>query len=332
MDKLNRETEGWKRAIADLKLRYETEEKRQQETLDAINRAIATAASNMERHKKELDKSIKEHLAQNNLSWKRIKLVEAIINAELNDSRLTKKQQEKIRGEITRVASITKEINQLEQRKDNLELETSRLIEMKRAHTVSVDKLNQTEDDVSRSIFRLSSMKETLDSEVAATIARLNYMNKELDERIENFYMTHLILDFLFDPQRVTNEDLDVLANIININRDNRLGMQPRQIADSQLARKYKRRLPTVYRNFAKHKVNLDLVRKVLAYLLTPLVQDEMVSRYDYNMLKRGCEVTRIDGVMKIRSINPPRPRPVSSEPPVVVIFKKSDTNPLQKH
>ena len=321
LDKLNRKTDGWKRAITDLKLRYETEEKRRQETLDAINRAVATAASNMERHKKEVEISMKEHLAQHNLSWKRIKLVEAIIDAGLHDGRLTRKQQEKIRSEITGVASITNEINQLEQKKNNLELETSRLIEMTRAYTESVDKLNQTEDDVSRSIFRLSSMKEKLVSEVAAVIARLNDMNKELDERIENFYITHLIIDFLFDPQRVTNEDFDVLVNSMTIIRDNRLSMQPRQSAISRLAMKYKGRLPSVYRNFDKHKVNLDLARKALAYLLIPLVKDEMVARYDYDMLKAGYEVSRIGGVTKIRPIN--RPSPVSSEPPIVVIFKK---------
>jgi len=327
-DKLNREIEEKERAMGDLKPRYEAEEKRRQETLDAISRAIAAATTNMERYKKELDTSMKEHLAQNNLSWKRIKLVEAIIDAGMNNNRLTTKQQEKIRSEITRVASITKEINQLEQKQSSLELEISHLVARRKAYTESVEKLRQSESDLSRSTFRLANMKGELDSELASATVRLNDINKELDERVENFYITHLILHFLFDPQSVTNEDFDVLVNIMNIIRNNRLGMQPRQSAASRLTIKYKGRLPSVYRKFDEHKVNIDIARKVIAYILVPLVKDEIVSRYDDNMLKAGYEVSRTGSVTSFKPVNPPRARN-SGRP--IVIHTTADGKLIQK-
>jgi hypothetical protein len=265
---LNREIKVTERAMSDLKSRYEAEEERKRETLDAISRAIAVATNNLEKQRKELDGTMKEHLARNKLSWKRIKLVEAILDTALGDSRLTRKQQDKIKNEIARAASVTREINELVQKKNSLEVEISHLIEMKRAHAESVDKLGKTEGDLSKSVFWLSNTKAELDSQVAAATVQLNDINKEIDEKSENFYMTHLILDFLFDPQSVTNEDFSVLTNMMNIIRNNRLGIQPRQSTGGQLTIKYKGRLPIVYRNLDKHNVNVYVARKTFAYLL----------------------------------------------------------------
>jgi len=125
-----------------------------------------------------------------------------------------------------------------------------------------------------------------------------------------------LILDFLFDCKRLTTEDLDRLVSIMLTLRQERLGVSPRITEAGGII--YKHELPRIYTDFWAQKPNVNAIREAFAFLLAPLLKDDLVSKYEYDMAKSGYEVIREGRVTKFKAINPPAA--ISNKPIVIRI------------
>jgi hypothetical protein len=287
-----------------LQNKYDGEQKRSEEILASVTAAIASAREDFHKQQRSLRLELNEYLVNSKLSWRRIRLIEAVIDTGLKGSGLTSKQREKIRSEIISAGSINSEIDELETKRNKLKSKVKQLSTSLKTSTREVNKLRETMKDLTESMNKVINTKRDIDHELALANTKLGDLNRKIDEKVENFYMTHIMLDFLFNPNSITNDDFEVLTNVMNIIRNNRLGMQPRQAVNRSLTLIYKGRLPKAYRDFNKHRINIDLAREAFAFLLTPLLKDKLVSKYQYDMLKSGYEVIQDGGKTIFKAVS----------------------------
>lgn len=58
-------------------------------------------------------------------------------------------------------------------------------------------------------------------------------MKQNIADYIDNLYVSHLIIDFLFSPNGLGNSDLDRLVGMMIALRQKRLGIGPKQVTDA---------------------------------------------------------------------------------------------------
>lgn len=302
---LDRKIEEKRNELDSIKLKYEGEKEQAKKTLDSITRAMATAQDNFDRQKKDLRSQLDEYLEQNRLSWRRIKTVEGVIDSGLDAAGLTQGQIKRLCKKIGDTGSILIATKQLEQEKDSLKSEVSRLAEKKRAYASSIDKLEHTHISLRASIARRVIERDELDGEIESKRAQLIELRRETSERVEELHMSRLILDFLFDPHCIMKkDDLDRLARLVSTMRQN---WHVRQARDrlGKVTCEYPE--PKVYDDFSAQRIDVDCIRAALAYMLTPLVKDKFVSKIHYEMAKLGYEVVQTDPkTLSIRPIQRP--------------------------
>lgn len=287
---LDRKIEEKRNELDEMKLKYEGEKERVKKTLDSITRAMATAQDNFDKQKKDLRSQLDEYLKQNRLSWRRIKTVEGVIDSGLNASDLTQEQKKRLHKKIADTGSILIVIKKLEQERDSLKSEVSRLAEKKGAYASSIDELEHTDSGLRASIAERVIERDKLNSELESKRARLIELRQEISEKIEELCMSRLILDFLFNPYCIKKDDLDRLVSIVITMRQNWLVKQAKDRRGRVIG---ERQVPGVYDDFSANKVDIDTIRSALAYMLTPLVKDKFVSRVHYDMAKLGYEVVQ---------------------------------------
>ena len=304
LETLDRKIEEKRDELEEMKLKYEEEKEGGKKTLDSITKATATAQGNFDRQKQDLHSQLDEYLEQHRLSWERIKTVEAAIDSGLDAAGLTQGQIKKLRKKIADTGSILIATKQLEQEKDSLKSEVSRLAEKKRAYASSIDKLEHTHISLRASIARRVIERDELDGEIESKRAQLIELRRETSERMEELHMSRLILDFLFDPHCMKKDDLDRLVHLVSTMRQN---WHVRQARDrlGKVTCEYPE--PKVYDDFSTQRINVDCIRAALAYMLTPLVKDKFVSKFHYEMAKLGYEVVQTDPkTLSIRPIQRP--------------------------
>ena len=79
--------------------------------------------------------------------------------------------------------------------------------------------------------------------------------------------------------------------------RQSRLGIKPTCVTDASGKVICECQVPKVYRNFDAHTVNTDHTREVFAHLMTPLVKDKFISRFDFDMAETRHEIDKMTAV-----------------------------------
>jgi len=279
--------------------RTKQEKERTREELDSITKAMATAQEHFHKQKDALKSELDECIARNKLSWKEINLVKAIINTELAGISFTEPMIERVREQIISVGSLPGIIKKLEGEKDRLQSEVDELAHVKKSYSNTVGQLQNISKEIDSSIKSKRSEEHELDDELASKRAELEQVKAEIADKIENLYISHLIIDFLFAPEAISNYDLDWLVDIMIVLRQNRLGIRPTCVTDKNGKVICECHVPKVYRNFDAHTVDIDHAREVFAHLLTPLVKDKFISRFDFDMAEIKHEIDQSTAVIE---------------------------------
>ena len=273
---LDCKTEEKCKELEEVKLKYDEQIEQAKKTLDLITRDTATAQYSLDQQKKALQSQLDEHLKQNRLSWRRIRAVEAVTNSGLNAAHLTEIQMSRLRTKLADTGSILIVTEQLEQERHTLKTEISRLKKKKETYDRSIAELQHADSDLRNSMAKIVTERNRLDGELGLKRAKLTQLGQEISEKIEKLYISRLILNFLFDPYRIEEDDLKHLVSIVIAMRKNWLVRQALE--------KYGRVIgeclqPKVYDDFSVLKVDIDHVRQTLAYMLIPLVKDKFIYR-----------------------------------------------------
>jgi len=286
-----------------LKQKCNDEQKRANKTIASINTAIASARNSFDQQKNNLQLKLKKHMATDNLSWQRVREVEAVIDSGLKGTGLTEKDKQRLCEQIRDTGSILVVIKQLEQKRDKIKSEVGRLLADKDNYLKGIKPLKASEITLTKTVAAKAKETMELDAEIKSEHLQLQRVKKEISEKTSDLCICHLILDFLFDHERLTKEDLDRLVSMMLTLRQERLDINPRLAMAGAII--YKHELPRIYTDFWTQKPNVNVIREAFAFLLTPLLKDKLVSKYEYDAAISGYKVIRQGRVIKFKAIHP---------------------------
>jgi len=290
---LDAENQQKKKEIA--KHEQELKEKKEQaiKVLDSITKAIATAQDNFAKQKSQLKAELEQYLAQNQLDWQKANAAVALLNSGLAGEGLNQAEVDDLSKQIAAAGSLLAVTKQLKEKRDCLESEVGQLGQEKDALASSVEKLGNVNQKLCNSIFEKGQEKEQLDIEIETRTPLVSELGQTMSLMADDMYVAHLIITFLFNPNRLSSNDLDHLVALMVGLRQNRLSIDPKQVKDADGNIICQCQIPAIHSSLDADNIDIDKVREQLAFYLMPLVKDKFVPRWDYEVLASECAIWR---------------------------------------
>jgi len=301
---LDKEIKQKEEELSQVKLKHIEEKEQAIRELDSLTKAIATAQDTFSKQKDDLKSQLNEYLVQNRLSWRKVNTAVTLFDIELGKSGLLKRDIDQLSERIRHTGSLVNVIRQLEQEKGRQQSETAKLVQEAHSSTDSVNELREISKSLHESISTNIQKSDKLITELKSKRAELESKETELEklkqtisQYTHNLYISRLILDFLFAPSSLSNYDLDRLVGLMIALRQNRLGIEPKQVTDANGNVICECQIPRLYGSIKMQEADIDNVRVAFAHFLTPLVKDKFVSRFDYDMAEIRHETSKIIAV-----------------------------------
>ena len=288
---LDAENQQKKKEIA--KHEQELKENKEQATkeLDSITKAMATAQDNFAKQKTQLKAEMGKYLFQNQLDWQKANATVALLNSGLAGEGLNQAEVDGLSKQIAAAGSLLAVTRQLKEKRDALESEVGQLGQEKDALASSVEKLGNVNQKLCNSIFEKGQEKEQLDIEIETRTPLVSELGQTMSLMADDMYVAHLIITFLFNPNRLSSNDLDHLVALMVGLRQKRLGIDPKRVEDADGNIICDCHMPEIRSIVDVDNIDIDKVREQLAFYLMPLVKDKFVSRWDHEMLASECAV-----------------------------------------
>jgi hypothetical protein len=259
------------------------EEKQQaSDTLNSINQAIATAQETYQEQKKEIDAQLKQYMDQNQLSWKKVKLVTSVLGSEFAKTDLTPDDIAVITEEISSAVSLAVHIKQQGKKKEGLENAIDQLAAEEAQFKSSVDKLGNINNKLLASILENGQKKEALTQQIEKQEDSLKQLENVISGHRDIIGVSHLILELLLAPESIPDSDVDQLTRLILYVWQYRQGIDRGKvkIVDSELL--YECRIPLWYFDPVEYGVDMKEVRHKLATCLAPCLKDEFMTKFEW--------------------------------------------------
>lgn len=300
---LEAEIEQEKAHLTDIKEKTTKEKEQATNELNSITKATTTAQDNFAKQKKQLKAELDEYLAQNKLDWQKVSTAVALLNTGLSGAGLTQGVIDELSKEIAAIGSLLTITKQLEQKRDGLQLEVDQLVEEKNNYTYNVNQLKAMNQSLFNSLTEKGSEDIKLDAEIQSRSVELKELNQTMSFMLDDMYVAHLITTFLFNPNLLSNHDLDRLVGLMVGLRQKRLGVGPKQVKDASGNIICECQIPGIHYKIELDSVDIDRVREQLAFYLMPLVKDKFVSRWDYETAELRHSIDKTEAILRERSM-----------------------------
>jgi chaperonin cofactor prefoldin len=298
---LSKEIEREEQQFTEARVSHQEEKEQATRQLDAVTKAIATAQDMFRKQKEDLKARMDEYLAQHKLSWKKINTVIALLDIELGRAGMAKADIERLSGRIYHAGSLVSVSNQLKKEKEGLQSEVDRLAQKKQALATSIDAMKNTDESLRTSIPRNKQELDRLNTELNSKRLELEELQRTASQLTQNLYVARLIIDFLFAPKSISDYDLDRLVSLMIGLRQKRLGIGPKRLNDPNGKVVCECQVPRIYGDIRIDESEIDEVRGKFAHLLTPLVEDKFISKFDYEMREIRHKIEICDAILDER-------------------------------
>ena len=298
---LSKEIEREEQQLTEARASHQKEKEQATKELDAITKAIATAQDMFRKQKKDLKARMDEYLAQHKLSWKKVNTALALLDMELSRAGMAKADIEHLSRRIRNAGSLVNVINQLKKEKDGLQSEVGRLVQENQTIATSMEELKNIDDSLQSSIFRNKFQLDGLNTDLTFKRVEFEKLQQTVSQFTQNLYVSRLIIDFLFAPKSISDYDLDRLVSLMIGLRQKRLGIGPKQITDNNGKVVCECQVPRIYGDIRMDESNIDEVRAKFAHLLTPLVKDKFISKFDYDLRETEHKIEICDAILQER-------------------------------
>ena len=193
--------------------------------LEAITKAMGIAQDNFANQKADLKAQLDDYLAQNKLDWHTAKIAHGLLSDGLGEAGLSQEEQDKLCSQIAAAASLQVTIGQLEQQREQL--------------TSEVSKLNEERNELSRLVDHLNGLKQWgvdyclvkaqeaagLDATIESWKAKASEWKKLLWDSVGQIRLSFVVTPFLDNRACLKDWGLDWLVPHIETIRQKRLGL-----------------------------------------------------------------------------------------------------------
>jgi len=277
-----------------------TRQKEQAATeLDSITRATTTAKEGFHKQQADLKSEQDKYLADNKFSWEKVKLVEAVFKSALQHTGLNEEETERLRRQIVTAGSLIQITRELAEKRNQLQRSIDDLKVYQQHYSDVVGNLAHEREQLEIALKEKQRAKDELEGELDAERAKLVEIKQEVADRIENLYVSRLIIDFLFAPKNISDRDLDRLVSMMVMLKQKRLGIGTEQVTDANGTVVCQCQLPCITTDFEEHEIDIDHARGTFAYFLSPLVRDKFVSRFEYDLAKMERDYSKEIAVLE---------------------------------
>lgn len=279
---------GQKKEELDLLRAQAKEEKKQAgDTLNSVNKAIATAQETYQEQKKEIDSQLKQYLAQNQLSWEKVNLVVSLLQSEFTKADLTQDEIAGITKEISVIGSRAVYLKKLGERKEELKSSINQLAAQEAQFKSSVNKLGNVNNKLLGSILENGQKKEALSQQLKEQEDRLSQLESVISGHKDIIGVSRLILEFLLAPESVPDSDIDQLTRLMLYVRQRRLGIDPAKVKTVNNELIYECSIPIWHLESVKHGADMKEAQLKLATLIAPCLKDEFITKFEWSEEKR---------------------------------------------
>lgn len=298
---LSKEIAREEQRLAETRATRQEEKRQATEELNAVTRAIDTAQAVFRKQKEDLKARMDELLAQHNLSWKKINAALSLLNTELDRAGMAKVEIKQLAERIYDAGSLSGISKQLKKEKQSLQSQVDRLVRQKQTISTSVNDLKNADESLRTSLLRTKQILDALNTELGSKRRELDDLQRTTSEFTHNLYVSHLIIDFLFAPKAISDYDLDRLVSLMIRLRQKRLGIGPKQVKDRDGNVVCECQVPRMYGTIRMDQSDIDVVRGKFAHLLTPLVKDKFISKFDHEMAELRHKTEVVDAILQER-------------------------------
>jgi len=301
-DELHEEIEQVNAMLAKVKSEQKKEKEKATQELESITSAMTTTQELFQKQKDSLKSELDEYLAQNKLSWQKVNLVTMIFDAELNEAGLKGREIEDIENLINHAGSLSIVVKNLKHEKDVLEAEVDKLSQRKQEYIENMKELSGSIKRLEKSVSENKQNLKLVNNELESKRSELQELERLTDQRTHNFYVSRLILDFLGAPDTLNNFDFDRLVSLMITLRQKRLGIEPKRVTGANGQVICECLIPKIYGNIKVSDSDIDGIRGVLAHVLTPMVKDKFISRFDYDMAELRHKTEVLSAIIQERN------------------------------
>ncbi len=260
--------------------------------LDALKNTLETARSNYKKQRTELDSAQNLYLVKNKLSRDRIIEVIAVVESGFSELTLSPDDIKEMRKRIVDCGSLYRLVQQLKKKTEEERLEINKLDDLRDKYQLECTNLVRYEQQLSTKVSGKLEFEKELNEKIDSTRLELSDLRDDCLTKIENLNISQLIMDFLLSKNGISNNRLDDLVNIFVVLRQKRIGIEPKRITDADGNLICECSLPRPFSDLESSKVNTEHARREFAHLLTPMVKDQFVSRYDYDLAEFNHNVS----------------------------------------
>jgi len=276
-----------KKELDQLRAQVKEEKKQANDTLKSINEAIATAQETYQKQKKEIDAQLKEYMAQNQLSWQKVKLVTSVLGSEFAKADLTQDDIAGITKEISDIGSRAAYLKKLGERKKELESSIDQLTAEEAQFKSSVNNLGGVNNNLLNSILENGQKKEALSQQLKEQEDDIARLESVISGHRDIIGVSHLILELMLAPESIPDSDIDQLTRLMLYVRQRRLGIDPAKIKTVNNEMIYECGIPAWHFGPLKFGADVKEVQLKLATLLAPCLKDEFVTKFEWSREQR---------------------------------------------
>jgi len=274
--------------LNEIKVKHEKEKDKARKELASLTREIASTRNNFRKQRMDLQSQLDEFMSENNLLWKEVNIVHAILKDELNKAGIGERDIAGISKEIAAAGSLSVHISE---KQSNME----RLRQEEKVLAGHVNSLQNEEKNLGLSVTKKRIAKDFADDELEEKRKRVAEIEQMISDYIEDLTASRLIIEFLASPDGLTPEDFNHLQATISSLRNWRLGAFER-VSKAREKNALLRIMPSFSRYMDQYRDKLEKGREQLAYYLLPIFQDKVTFISGYAISRMGKSVSGLRG------------------------------------
>jgi chromosome segregation ATPase len=267
-EKLDIEIEKKEQMIQELDSKHKEQMVLHQKDLKLLSDQVTSTRRESKRQEQELHSELDTFLAQNRLSWSKVKTACALLQSGLKKTGLQEKDITEISAGIAKAGSLAAYCRQIKR-------ENTELVNKQRELSKSIDGLNRLDSNLRSSIQTKREEYGQVKDEITSKSAKLAGIERRLSGYKDEILIVRIILEFLTSPDHLTSNDFNELCMLMLSLKKTRLIIKNRldNIHETLVLDGV---MPNLDRYMDGYQRDLEAARTKLAAMIIPLCQDKI--------------------------------------------------------
>jgi hypothetical protein len=253
--------------------------------LESITKAIAAAEEAFTKQTKEMKSELDQHLSEHKLTMAQVDVVAGVVQAKLTEAGLTNEVIDSVSQEIATTGSLTTHNVKLTEENLELQAEGAELTNVGLILSNGLVIMGKRVGELIQTISEKVNEEKAIDARLTEKGDLLVKVKGMAATHAHDLYVTCLILGLLTSPKLLSDQDFDNLVGLMVGCRQARLHIGPKVVKDAKGNIICECEVPCIINvDESDYEAAINKVRTRLAGYLVPLVKDQFVPKFEYDL------------------------------------------------